>query len=490
MDGLIRFLVVALCVSMLLLASCDKRDSAPSRPASQAQLWHPCRISHVSEPLSCAEVAVRERPSETDSPTIKITVVRFAAHATQPKPDPLIFLAGGPGQAASAVAHQVLVALRALRDERDLLFIDLRGTGRSGALHCDLGRGDEAFVSMLSPTLSKEALATCAASVSADLSAYHTTNVIADLETVAEALGLDQVNVIGVSYGTRVALRWQASHPGRIRSMVLDGVAPPQQPLFASFAVDAQRAWDLLVDDCAASPSCKRRYLAPNRLLERTLQAAQLAQEVTVTSPLSGEPVRIELSRAGVAMAIRAILYSPEFSAGMLFALEQSAQGDWLPLLSLASTLTAGVSESMAIGALLSTCCSEDYQLFGQKSAESEAGFVGRAALHLLSSACLSWPHNASLPGFSKAARGSTPTLMFSGELDPVTPPRWAELAAKSLSAAQHKVFSAVGHGTLSTPCARRWLRDFVRDPAAKLQACAHTRTRPPFWLHRQAPPP
>ena len=199
----------------------------------------------------------------------------------------------------------------------------------------------------------------------------------------------------------------------------------------------------------------------------------------------------LSLNRAGLALAVRAVLYSPEFSAGLLFALDRARAGEWEPLLSLAGSLSAGVSDSMAIGALLSTCCAEDYQRIsaGVVAPSPKGAFLGEAAVELLRSACSVWPHRAAPAGFHEPTTGDAPTLLLSGEFDPVTPPPWAELAAKGLKNAQLRTLAGRGHGTLSAPCARRWLKQFIRAPDKPLSQCEQLGRRPPFWLRRQAPP-
>ncbi|MCA9682328.1 MAG: alpha/beta fold hydrolase, partial [Myxococcales bacterium] len=158
-------------------------------------------------------------------------IVVLPSTSRQPAPDPVFLLAGGPGQGAAAVANFVAGYLEPIRAERDLVFVDLRGTGESHPLACDFEHADDLH-ELLSAGFVPERLDACLEQYrrdydSVDLQRYVTDERIDDLDLVRAALGYDQVNLLGISYGTREALVYMRRHPQQVRAAVLDGVAPP-----------------------------------------------------------------------------------------------------------------------------------------------------------------------------------------------------------------------------------------------------------------------
>ncbi len=401
----------------------------------------------------------------------------------------MFFIAGGPGQAASAVAHHVLPGLARTRRTRDLIFVDLRGTGRSGALACQAGGGD--LRTLFAAEIPVAELRACLTGYAADVRQYTTAHVVEDLEAVRRALGAPQVNVVGVSYGTRVALSWMRAHPRALRAAVLDSVAPPQMMLFGPFARDAQRAWTLLVRDCHADTDCRARFPGLPRALTAVLDELEARpRTVTVDHPVTGLPAQVSLTRAGVAMAVRGLLYSADLAALLPLALDQALAGDWRPLVAQTLALSEGAEDTTSLGLMLSTVCAEDVPRLSSPAGEDDDTFLGSAAVRWARSACAVWTHATVGPEVRAPVRSDVPTLLLSGEADPVTPPRWATLAAKTLSRHRHLVFTGQGHSVGRLGCAPRAVADFLASADPSAVRCARETTRPAFFLSPTGPKP
>lgn len=484
-----RLVSVATVIAAVLCGGCDR-----PAPKLSASVWRPCRLPNISQPVSCTTIDVPERRDKPAGRIVKLHVAKVGAIGATPRPDPLYFIAGGPGQAATRVAFQALSALQRVRRNRDLVFIDVRGTGDSQPLNCKLRDDDEAaavFDDQLAPSRVRD----CAAQfVDRDLSTYRTTTIADDLDAVASALGHDRVNVYGISYGTRVVLQWMRTHPERLRAVVLDGVVPPDMVLFARFGRDAQAAFDALAGDCAANPACKRAFGDVNSALSALLNGAALPDHVTVADARTGAPTRLRMRRSGLALALRSLLYSPDLQALLPLAVRDARAGRFGPLAAQAAALAVGAADSTSLGLLFAVACAEDVPLLTAAGLASEASesLIGPTVALRMQDVCAAWPTSAGTPLDRTPVRSDIPTLLLSGRLDPVTPAHWARTAAATLSRHQHVVVPGAAHGTFATGCVPRLLGEFIddADPKALDAACVQQTARTPIFVNRAGPTP
>ena len=207
----------------------DAAPAVPAAPATPVKLggiaFKPCSLS---SPLSrdsleaqCASFSVPEDRSAPNGRRIALNIAWLQATANgEVLPDPVFFLAGGPGQAAVTTYPALDPVFREVRKRRHVILVDQRGTGRSNPLDCPLPEDDDADSS---PEAMQALAAQCAARLSkrADLRHYTTTDAVADLDAVRQAIGAAQINLVGVSYGTRVAQQYAMRHPAATRSIVL-----------------------------------------------------------------------------------------------------------------------------------------------------------------------------------------------------------------------------------------------------------------------------
>jgi len=349
----------------------------------------PCHLPGLSEAVQCGSI---ERPLDLGTPDGKRIAVAFAvvpARARGKREDPVYFLAGGPGQSARGVLAAVLPALQRLNNRRDLVFVDQRGTGASAPLVCPAER-NLPLAEVVDPKRVAARLQACRAALEAlphgELRQYTTSIAVTDLEAVREYLGHARINLIGVSYGTRVALEYQRRYAQAVRRAVLDGVVPPDASLLQTMAEDAERALDRLFDDCAADVVCRADH-PQLRANWRSLLESR-ARSVTIRNPLTGAAETLPVDGRVAASLVRGPLYAPALAAGLPAAIEQAAAGDWGGLAALSSALGGAPGQELAMGMHFSVLCAEDAETTGA----APAGVFGQTLHEVYAPACRDWP--------------------------------------------------------------------------------------------------
>ena len=475
-------------VFALSLLGCEAPPPAAVAPLTLT----PCHVRGVNNETLCGVLERPEDPSKPDGRQLPLRVVMLPAVSPNPAADPLFLLAGGPGQASTEIIALIAPALRRIHSRRDLIFVDQRGTGASNALDCPDDDKDP-LLDLAGPT-PVEDITACLEAVQAhaDLNFYGTSLAADDLDAVAEALGYAQVNVFGGSYGTRLGLEWARRHPSRVRTLILDGVAPPQEPIMGGSANDAAEAFEALVRDCAADPGCAA--LDPKDDLFALLTELQTPKAVSLLDPRTGEPITVNLDADHLAGLLRGMLYAPDLTKLTPLALDDARAGDLAPFLAQASLLTGGAAAGMSLGLTLTVVCAEDAPRLTPPDAPTvSVERVGATAPQSFLEMCAVWPRAEVDPTFFEPVSVSTPTLLLSGGLDPVTPPRLAELAQATLPNAVHGVAPGVGHGVITQHCAPKLARLLIESgtTAGLDVSCLETVTRPNFHTSRlgAAPP-
>ena len=462
--------------------------AAAQAPSATAGGLARCWLPGLEQQALCGSV---KRPLDPARPAGTAIDVHFAvlpALARHGRPDPVFFFAGGPGQSAMDLAAPLARQFSRLLNGRDLVLIDQRGTGRSAPLKCPDDE-ERAVTQPLAQRLDQAAqlqrLQQCRAGLQrlphGDLRHYTTPVAMADAEAVRAALGADKLNLVGGSYGTRAALEYLRQFPQHVRRVVIDGVAPPDMALAASFSTDNQAALDALFTWCAADAACKARHSGLRAQWQALL--ASLPRSVSVTDPFSGRPETVTLTRHAVLDAVRNALYLPLAASALPQALAQAGAGDFGALLALPSMLGGGAG-GLATGMHFSVVCSEDAQSPSPRSAPG-ADF-GDLFERQYREVCADWPR-ATLPAaFYSVPVSPAPVLVLSGAIDPATPPRHGESVARALGPkARHVVVPNAGHGVLSLACQNEVMNRFIRadTDAAALQVdtgCAKDLPRPP----------
>ncbi|MEJ6007824.1 alpha/beta hydrolase [Paucibacter sp. AS339] len=485
----------ALGVLALVLAQLGA--PAQAAPAPTAALTQPCRIDGVPNELLCGSLKRPLNPAEPQGKQIEIHFLVAPAMARNKQPDPVLLLAGGPGQGAINLAPMMMSRLARLNNRRDLVFIDQRGTGKSAPLQCP----DEDQLP-LAEALDGEAqlrrLESCRQQLSqlphGDLRYYTTTLAMQDFEAVRVALGVPQWNLIGGSYGTRAGLEYLRLFPGQVRRTVLDGVAPADMVLPTSFSTDGQAALDASLLACEKSPVCNQSY--PKLRQEWAALLQSVPRQISVNHPLTGRPESFKLSREMLLRGLRLPLYSPAAASGLPAAIHAASEGRFEGLMGLSGMIGGGKAGKLATGMHFSVVCAEDVPRI-PGSADKPGADFGSADVQLYTQVCKTWPRAQIAPEFYSLPPAQSPVLLLSGGADPATPPRHGERVAKALAAGnakwvQHIVVPEAGHGVMGIGCMRELLFRFIdakTDAQALPQdaACATQIPRPGAFLPVQA---
>ena len=450
-----------------------------------------CRLDGVPVPARCGLLTVFEDRAAGAGRTIDLEIVMIPAVSADPEPDPLFFLAGGPGQSATELAGPVLPLFAGVRRARDLVFVDQRGTGGSGRMTCAFFESDADLVdeSMQFEALPLDLLRECLDEVelAADPRQYTTPVAMDDLDEVRAALGYETINLYGGSYGTRAGLIYMRRHPERVRTAVLDGLAPVSMRLPSTVNADAHRALDRLFADCAADRGCREAFPDLPETFAAVLEELEAnPRRLDTTHPRTGEPFELAVSAPGFAGGLRGILYTPTLASLVPWTIARAAEDDFAPFLAqVVPVIDTG--EVLSLGMFFSVICAEDVSRFAPGEAErlAAAGTLGRGLIEVMTDACTVWPAARLPAGYFEPVRSDTPALLLSGDLDPITPPRWGEAVIEGLSNARHVIAPGAGHGVLPRGCARDVIADFIEAGShAGLDVhCIEQIRRPPFLL-------
>ncbi|HEY0963337.1 MAG TPA: alpha/beta hydrolase [Pseudomonadales bacterium] len=468
-------IAAALCCALATLAGCDAAEHDHALAMQHVQVrkgdlvseFGPCpRDGDTPFPglVASSRCAVFSRPENPDAPEgrqVDLQVMVVPAIRPLPEPDPFVILVGGPGQAATVDAMQVVPAFERIRRDRDILLVDQRGTGRLSPLDCDFGE-DESLQAESELLLEEQTrlLQACLDAIDADPRYYTTDIAVQDLDAIRDWLGYRALNLWGVSYGTRVALMYLKYFPDTTRTVVIDGVAPPGVlPLEA--ARDGKRALQQVLDLCREETACSAAF--PQLHAHYAELRARYAEPVHVElrDPNDGTVTDIELRSAYIDGMLFQMLYSREATRLIPLFIEQLHAGNLQPLTWVNDT-TAGVNVAMHY----SVICSEDVPLLSDTdltaAATDEDVLVYDFLVLPRVEGCKLWPSRALPDDFFTPVSSDRPVLIFSGTQDPVTPRRWGDRVAETLPNSLHLVASGVGHGVFAYGCASDLIGEFV----------------------------
>ena len=357
---------------------------------------------------------------------------------------------GGPGSSATEDSPYIVNEFRKLRERRDIVFVDQRGTGGSSPLNCDFynAADPQSYFGYFFPL---EAVRKCRAQLEpqANLKLYTTTIAMDDMDEVRSALGYEQVNLIGASYGTRAVQTYLRAHEKHVRTVVLHGVAPTNQFMPRDFPQHTERALNGVVDECLANETCKSAFPELRTKVQKVL-------EILIKGPVSadvkqepGGTVKVKLSRDLAAEAVRYMLYQPGAASRIPLLMNEAAKGNFSPLAAAALYYRKNIVATGSNGMYLSVTCAEDLPMI--KAGEGEKNGVntllGDYRLRQQRAACDLWVRGEVASNYSDPTESKVPALILTGQWDPVTPPIYGDTAAKHLPNSLHVVVPHGGHG-------------------------------------------
>lgn len=475
---------VLLCTAVLAaLCGCERAGPAPAVALSA------CRLNGIERELQCGNLSVPENPALPGGRHIPIHFAVLKALARSPLPDPVFIIAGGPGQSATGVAGLVLPLFARLNRDRDLVFIDQRGTGGSHPLECLEDSHEAPLARQFDVAWLERELSACPAKLAqdgTDLTQYTTDIAVGDFEAVRAALHYPTINLWGASYGTRVELEYLRRYPASIRSAVLDGVAPSDMKLPVSMAIDADAALTGLMRDCSADPACAGQGPPLNATLTQLLDSTR-AHPVTaeVAHPVTGLPQTVRVDRLLLTHWLRGPLYSTLTASLLPLAIRDAAHARFGPLVAANFTSSDDSGEGVSYGMHLAVVCNEDMNDIGPTDlAAAQKTRFGTDFYEFYQRACAAWPRRRLPASYFEPVRSSVPVLLLAGGDDPATPPRHAERVLETLSQGKLLVAPHVGHGVSLQGCGARLVERFITDGnAAHVDgACLEAIPRPPFF--------
>jgi pimeloyl-ACP methyl ester carboxylesterase len=479
-------------IAIVVLALALQTSSAVRQSPPKTITLNDCEIQGLGK-AKCGTLAVYENRATKKGRMISLNIVVLPATGEKREPDPLVYFAGGPGSAATEDALGFAPEFAKLREHRDLLFVDQRGTGKSHPLNCEFYNPND-MQSYLGYFMPLEDVRKCRPQLEAnsDLKLYTTTIAMDDMDEVRAALGYEQINLFGGSYGTRAALTYLKRYPQRVRTATLQGVAPANLYMPSDFPVSNERALQGVIAECAADEACHKAF--PNLKEEAQSVLAQLIKgpvEVEVQKPNSKETVKVKLSRDLAAEAIRYMLYSPRPASRVPLVIHRAAQGDFVMLAQTAIEYRINLVGSGSNGMYLSVTCAEDLPWIKPGEGERMAAntFLGDYRLRQQREACALWPRGEIERDFAEPVHADRPVLILTGEWDPVTPPSNGDAAAKTLTNSLHIVVPHGAHGLgglENIDCILRIMTDFVERGTIKGldTSCVKTIRRRGFALN------
>jgi pimeloyl-ACP methyl ester carboxylesterase len=502
-----RHLIFPLALSLAILA-CNLPTSAPSDlnlPTSAATVPIPSPIASSTPPAiipyqpvfestpcafpvpsgyhpECGYLVVPENRTRPDTPFIRLHAAIFRNRLGYPIPDPVVHLAGGPGSSSLNVAGYMFnQGLDAILDQRDFILFDQRGTGYSQPrLDCPERASvagillEGGLTSAGSYQLILDAFHQCRDRLRGqgiDLSAYHSASSAADLKDLRLALGYDNLNLYAVSYGTRLALTLIRDYPNVVRSAVLDSAYPLQVNLYTALAPNANRAFNVFFDRCAAEPNCSANYPELRAVFYQLVDQLNAAP-ASVSLYVGGVERIVQLDGGLLVDVLFVGLYNPAVTATMQQMIYDIRQGNYDIL---KERLALYFDTSGALGMQMSVQCAEEFPFNAVEEAYMAAQGVQPqiAAFYPISvqplfAVCKEWTVAQPDPRENLPVSSDLPALILAGDQDPITPPDWGRMVAQGFSHAYFYEFAGHGHWvTRSSHCALSMALAFWNNPSA-----------------------
>jgi pimeloyl-ACP methyl ester carboxylesterase len=445
-------------------------------------------LSTVGE---CGWMEAAENPDDPGGRQIQVRVARIPARGRVSEPDPLVFFAGGPGQSATESWPIIARALTKVNENRDILLVDQRGTGQSNALKCPQIELDEALAldwDELGRTTQE-----CLDTLEADPRFYTTTIAMHDMDAARAAMGYEQVNLFGGSYGTRAAQVYLRLFPERVRSIVLDGVVPQTLALGTEHAKKLDQAIYRVLDTCDADPLCGELFPdTAGKLATLIRELEENPVEITVEHPTTGEPFVLTFNREVLSTSLRFLTYSSDTQAMLPLLIHEAAVDHRFDRLASQMLIAAtGLQQSISQGMELSVMCAEDYPLFTPEPVPNDY-LMGDLMEKAAGIQCGIWPRGPVPENFHEPVSADVPVLLLSGELDPVTPPEYADQVAVHFPNSRHLVAPGQGHIATTRGCMGEIVSEFIIEGSADdLETDCISDLQPtPFFISLTGPTP
>lgn len=489
-----------LALAFLALALPTAAQAQPAGPTFAAA---PCMIDLAQygaaegSDAECGYLTVPEQHARPDGPSIQLAVMIIKSTAASPAPDPLVLLQGGPGGSTIETYAQLLFSTAAsLRAYSDVVLFDQRGTRYSKpALACTEDRAllDRTLEQRLdraeSERLALEAALACRDRLKGEgvnLAAFNSLENAADVEALRAALGYEQINLYGVSYGTLLAQHVMRDYPQALRSVLIDAVVPTSVNFVPDVARSANRAFGELFAACAAASDCAEAYPNLEAMLTRLIERLnQQPARVPLADPDTGKTYQAVFDGDTLQSTLFQLLYASEIVPLLPAAIDAADHDDFTFFAQLMPLLV--FDDSVSAGMYYSVVCAEDADFRAEEIQVDDLRPIfaqdARADAQQLLEVCERWGVPELGPAVDAPVISDLPTLVFSGRFDPITPPAYAAVAARALPNSTSVTFPNTGHGALtSSDCAQAIALAFWRDPTRPPDTSCSAALSPPVF--------
>ena len=464
--------------------------SSPSARASYGLRLETCFNQELGEEVICGTYEVMENRQVRKGAKIRLNFIILPARSASPEPDPVFILDGGPGAAAASSPAAWARYCRIAREDRDIVLLDQRGTGRSHPLPCSRIGDQESAQTWLQTMFPADYVLECRRELRrrAALDYYDSQTAMADLDDLRAALGYESINIMGGSYGSYFGQIYMKLYPDRVRSAFLFSIAMPHLLYPAHLARDTQRALERLFTACAADPVSAVDYpdLAArlNRVLARLKRTDVI---VDIQNPINGRAESVNFSWHNFSLGLRAMLYSNSASRWIPAFIHWADAGVYAPIAEYTVDYNYWSQRNIMDGMFLCVTCTETIPFIDFEAARQEAQgtMMGDYRLVQQQNACQLWGLRQVPAEFLDPVTADIPTLIVNGENDPTTPPENARLLSQYLGNSAVVVIPNAGHeiGPVMDGCLDEKIAQFFRQASAAgiNFSCVYTYTRPPF---------
>jgi len=462
--------------------------------------WTPCWFKvpfhQTSKRVRCAYLF--------PSPSIRLSVVVIKQPIWNRKGGPILYLAGGPGYPTglNQEAIEYWMMWLELNDwPHDLVLFDQRGTGLSQpSFSCpEIMSVTQDILGQSLPlekefSLGKAAVEQCYQRLTEsniDLLKYTTTNNSRDVADLMVALGGNDWNLYGASYGTRLALSVVRNYPQRVRSVILDSVYPPEINELLEIPFFYDNALTTLFKGCQLDEVCHSNFPNLEASFETLLeQVRQAPIEFKVSAPDSKKPVNVMINDHRLMDVVFQALYRWDFIGQLPLAIDSARRGDYKPLYPLVENYASWLlDKDFSDAVYFSVECHDHFPDTTREEYMAQVARFPRVSRfvknHWDYNVCQFWKVANAGKAFHQQVSSKIPALFLSGKYDPVTPPLWAKNSAAHFSQGYVFVFPGIGHGAVdSDECAPKLVREFLHNPKQKpSNECFSSVSGPDFEL-------
>ena len=460
---------------VLLLAACSPAtplngqvtpSSADSIRPKPSMALQPCMLG--SSQAQCGTMKVYENRASNSGRMIELHVAVIKAQSDHPAPDPIFYLAGGPGGSAIEAASYALRVLKSANQLRDVVFVDQRGTGSSNQLTCP--RSVEEANSMIPPddTMLQD-LSDCLSRLDGDPAAYTTAWGMDDLDDVRAALGYDQINLYGESYGPTAGQVYQQRHGEHVRTMTLEGTTLLDLPMFERLPRSSQEALDLLLTRCQADTACQAAY--PNLEAELAALIAQIEKQpvsLPLNNPHTGLP--ISFNHDMLIQGLHSLMYGTQNAVMLPYMVHQMYQGKFDEIAqALAPNFNAASPSSVWNIMNLTILCNEDWAKMrpaetAQFSQGSYMGYEDVRRFAVPEQVCARMPQPQPEALYQPVTVSPVPVLIITNQADPGNPQENVADAKAHYPNSLNGVAPGQGHGYTGIDCRDGFISAFIES--------------------------